>query len=279
MTLDIAQAFVPQTFQALEHPLLPSDWKAKVPFEIRQSRYVIKIANSLQEFREVIQLRTDVFLKEFAQTSDESRVDIEPRDLDADFLIIKDARDDVVLASYRLICSDYSQDFYSKSEFLIDDFLASPGRKLELSRACVKADRRASGIFVHLLWRGLAEYIGRTQSKYLFGCSSIQSLELKQIVDVYRYLKQESAFCDEFSIRPHQDYTIFSVESLKQIEAPTDRQLSDQLLPPILAGYLKAGAKIFGAPAYDQDFNCLDLFTILDFEDLSAAHLKKYLQS
>ncbi len=279
MTLDIAQAFVSQTVEALYHPLLPTEWKAKVPFEIRQSRYIIKTANSLAEFREVIQLRTDVFLKEFAQSEDSSRIDIETRDLDADFLIIKDARDDVVLASYRLICSDYSQDFYSKSEFSLDAFLEAPGRKLELSRACVRADRRTSGIFVHLLWRGLAEYIGRTQSKYLFGCSSIQSLELKQIVDVYRYLQQESAFSDDFAIRPLKDYTIFSVESLMQIEAPSDRQLSDQLLPPILAGYLKAGAKIFGAPAYDQDFNCLDLFTILDFEDLSAAHLKKYLQS
>ena len=279
MTLDIAQAYKAQPELGLNHPLFPTEWRAKVPFEIKQSRYIIKTASNLQEFGEVIKLRTDVFLKEFAQTEDEERVDIEARDLEADFLIIKDARDDVVLASYRLICSDFSEDFYSKSEFSIDQFLAAPGRKLELSRACVRADRRTSGIFVHLLWRGLAEYIGRTQSKYLFGCSSIQTLDLKQIVQVYRFLQQETAFSDDFSIRALADYALFDVENLKALGASEAQSLSDQLLPPILAGYLKAGAKIYGTPAYDQDFNCLDLFTILDFEDLSAAHLRKYLQS
>lgn len=255
----------------------PTRWQAKVPFEIRQSRYIIKTADNLGEFRRVIELRSKVFLQEFAGKDDVTLEDVEERDLEADFLIIQDAASGEVLASYRLICSDFSANFYSETEFQIHDFLRRPGRKLELSRACVRSDKRSSGIFVHLLWRGLAEYIRLTQSRYLFGCSSIQTLELKQLVRIYRYLRQENALSDEFRIAPLPSYSIIDADGIIAMR-PAETAASDEGIPPLLLAYLRAGAKVFGAPAFDQDFGCLDLFTVLDFEDMSSGHLRKYLQ-
>lgn len=262
---------------------LPEAWQAKVPLAIKQGAYLVKVADCLEEFRQVIELRTEVFVREFAgkaSGSADAGLDFEPIDLQSDFLIIKCQKTNDVLASYRLISSEFSQEFYSSSEFTIEEFLKTTDRKLELSRACVRADKRSSGIFVHLLWRGIAEYSARTEARYLFGCSSIQTLDLRQLIAVYRYLQSEKALDPSFGVAPRDAYKIIDINGLLTFSrgkvAESD---SSQLLPPILLGYLRAGARVYGAPAFDQDFNCLDLFTILDFQQLSGAHARKYVLS
>jgi putative hemolysin len=278
MRFESVQALERPLLSEIVHPLMPSSWRAKIAFELKQSRYIIKTAQTIEEFRQVIQLRTSVFLAEFAGLENDTRVDIEPRDLESDFLIIQDAATRDVLASYRLICSEFSQNFYSLSEFDLGTFLETPGKKLELSRACVHADRRSSGIFVHLLWRGLAEYVERTACQYLFGCSSIQTLDLRDIVGIYEYLQHEGVLDNSFTIRPRPDYTILDMQGMLSSLRTEGEVTGEKLLPPLLMGYLKAGARVYGAPAFDQDFSCLDLFTVLNFADLSATHLRKYLQ-
>ncbi|WP_141734755.1 GNAT family N-acetyltransferase [Oligoflexus tunisiensis] len=258
---------------------LPSTWRAKVPIHLDQSRYIIKTADSLEEFRQVIDLRSAVFIEEFAGKTNSQRLDLEPRDHDADFIIIQDRENREVLASYRLLCSEFTEDFYSCSEFNIDKFLDTPGKKLELSRACVRPDKRSKGIFVHLLWRGLAAYSAAVGSRYLFGCSSIQSLDLRHLVQVYQYLYQSGCLDDRFPVQPVSGYSIIDRDGLLALALKTPVLDGEGLLPPILAGYLKAGARVYGAPAFDQDFQCLDLFTVLDFDCLAEAHGRKYLRT
>ncbi len=260
------------------HPDAPRSWQAKVPFEIKQGSYIVKTAGTLEEFQAVIALRTSVFLKEFAGKDTED-FDFDAIDSDSDFLIIKDARSGDILASYRLISSRFSNKFYSSSEFTLDEFLRTPDSKLELSRACVRADKRSSGIFVHLLWRGIAEYASRTDTRYLFGCSSVQTLDLRQLVSVYRYLHSEKALDTSFGINPLDAFKIIDMNGLLSFGTAHVSTASAQLLPPLLLAYLKAGARVYGAPAFDQDFNCLDLLTILDFQQLSGAHARKYVLS
>lgn len=261
-------------------PEAPETWRAKVAFEIKQGAYIVKTADCIEEFQEVIALRTEVFIREFAG-KDSENLDFDPIDLQSDFLIIKCARTNELLASYRLISSQFSQEFYSCSEFYLHEFLKTSDRKLELSRACVRASKRSSGIFVHLLWRGIAEYSHRTETRYLFGCSSIQTLDLRQLVSVYRYLHGEKAFDPSFSVSPRDEYKIIDINGLLNFSRGQHgkEETSADLLPPILLAYLKAGARVYGAPAYDQDFNCLDLFTILDFQQISGAHARKYVLS
>lgn len=250
-------------------------WRPKINLELQQSRYLIKTAQTAQEFEDTIRLRSEVFLREFAAKSDEDLLDIEERDCDADFLIIKDAVSSEIYASYRLIGSDFSHNFYSQSEFSIHAFLATPGKKLELSRACVRADKRSSGIFLHLLWRGLIAYIQASGSRYLFGCSSIQYLRLPELVSVYQRLNRLEAIAQDYGIKPLPSHSILDLAGLLNASAPSR---GDELpLPPLLLGYVKAGAKVYGAPAYDPDFGCLDLFTVLDFENLNALFVKRYL--
>ncbi|HEX3035652.1 MAG TPA: hypothetical protein VHT73_11080 [Thermodesulfobacteriota bacterium] len=46
---------------------------------------------------------------------------------------------------------------------------------------------------------------------------------------------------------------------------------SEELVPPLLKSYLKAGAKVCGAPALDRKFRCVDFLPILDVELLSTS--------
>lgn len=258
---------------------LPSQWRAKVPVMMEQASYIIKTADSMEEFLQVIDLRSSVFIEEFAGKTGSRRVDFEARDHDADFLIIQDKVTREVLASYRLLCSDFTDDFYSCSEFQIGSFLESPGKKLELSRACVRPDKRSKGIFIHLLWRGLAAYSGALGSRFLFGCSSVQSMDLRHIVQLYHYLQHASCLDHSFSVKPQPGYSIMDEFGLKDLLRKCPSSDGEKLLPPILAAYLKAGARVYGTPAFDQDFQCLDLFTVLDFDGLSESHGRKYLRT
>ncbi|MFW7378623.1 MAG: GNAT family N-acetyltransferase [Oligoflexus sp.] len=254
---------------------LPQSWQAKLPFEIRQAAYTIKTADSIDEFMQVLELRREVFLSEFSKSDLSHQQDFEELDLFADFLIIKEH--DQVVASYRLIFSEYSHHFYSNSEFDIQDFLNQKGHKLELSRACVKKQKRA-GIVLHLLWRGLAEYMMRTDAKYLFGCSSVQSLDLASIVEVYRFLFQEDALCQQFSVNPLHTFHIINLNGVIDQQRFSKDKVDMRLIPPLLLGYIKAGAKVYGSPALDLKFSCLDFFTVLNYERLSSSHLRKYIK-
>lgn len=255
---------------------LPGEWRAKLPFSVQQAAYTIKTADSLAEFMQVLDLRKEVFLSEFSQADLSHEHDFDPLDLDADFLIIKE--NNKVVASYRLLFSEYTNQFYSSSEFQIDDFLNRTERSLELSRACVRKNKRM-GIILHLLWRGLAEYMMRTNARYLFGCSSFQSLNLADVVTIYRFLYQQDALDQEFDISPLPAYHIIDLDGVIGLQRYSKELVDQKLIPPLLLGYIKAGAKVFGAPALDLKFSCLDLFTVLNFDRLSSSHLRKYLRN
>ncbi len=47
--------------------------------------------------------------------------------------------------------------------------------------------------------------------------------------------------------------------------------------PPLIKGYLKLGAKICSAPAWDPDFNTADLLTMLRLSDMNPRYAKHFL--
>jgi putative hemolysin len=50
----------------------------------------------------------------------------------------------------------------------------------------------------------------------------------------------------------------------------------DAELPAMLKGYLRLGAKVLGAPAWDADFNCADLPIMARMADLSPRYKKHF---
>jgi len=48
--------------------------------------------------------------------------------------------------------------------------------------------------------------------------------------------------------------------------------------PPLIKGYLKLGAKICSAPAWDPDFNTADLLTMLRLSEMNPRYAKHFLE-
>ena len=47
-------------------------------------------------------------------------------------------------------------------------------------------------------------------------------------------------------------------------------------LPPLIKGYLRAGARVCGAPAWDPDFGTADFFMLLALDHLDARYAARF---
>jgi putative hemolysin len=60
--------------------------------------------------------------------------------------------------------------------------------------------------------------------------------------------------------------------------AALDRDV-DVRPPALIKGYLRVGAYICGAPAWDPDFNTADLLMLLPLSRMSARYARHFLQA
>lgn len=250
----------------------------RVEIYLEKGDYLVKTVTTPEEFIAAMHLRKKVFLEEFAGIQCVQREDVDWYDGQGDILIIYNKKENSIVGTYRLICSKFSHHFYSQTEFELDRFLDLPGTKLELSRACVSQNHRGS-LVLHLLWRGIREYIKEVEARYLFGCSSLPTMKLDECQAVYRYLKSQKQFSDEYHINPKSGYQLDDFDLSKTFEPePTDKdeEAAKAALPSLLRTYLKAGANVYGSPALDKEFSCIDLLTILDYQQLTDKFVKKY---
>ncbi len=49
------------------------------------------------------------------------------------------------------------------------------------------------------------------------------------------------------------------------------------VVPPLLQGYLRLGAWICGAPAFDPDFGCADFYVLLSLDRVDQRYLRHFL--
>lgn len=256
--------------------------KIKVDFTARNFR--VKTVDTADELKQVLKLRRSVFHYEFAGKWISLKSDKDDFDDDADHLAIFDQSDEKtgkagkVVGVYRLIPSHTGFRFYSSSEFDISTFLASPGRKLELSRACINKDYR-NGAVITLLWRGIAEYAKAAGTDLLFGLTSINTTDLTRIADTCRYFESQNLLDLSHNMTPKAKYMIPNFESIMKgrvgIEAGTV-EAAGREVPSLIKSYIKAGAKVCSQPVIDKVFNCADWLTVLDMRQMNAAYDRKY---
>jgi len=247
-----------------------------VQIDFENEFYQVKTINSALELREVLQLRYEVFYKEFA--SEEPvfslfKIDVDVHDFICDHLVVKDKSTQKIVACYRLLSSDLGhriKHFYSESEFDLREFLKLPGKKLELGRACVDRNYR-SGTVVAMLWKGLVEYARKSQTRFMFGCSSINRKDFENYHLIMDHLEKNNHFITDFKIGVRPKFTARNVEIPP---APVDKK--GRFLNSIMSMYLMAGAKIGKTCAYDAEMDCLDLFTVMDFNDLPPSFERRF---
>jgi len=247
-------------------------YTAKVGIYFETESYVLKTAESADEIEELLRLRHRVFLQELQGKRKLFRIDLDRHDLTCDHLMTVDRISGRAVGTYRLLSSHFFDEFYSESEFELGGVKALPGIKLELGRACIDPTHR-NGTVIQLLWRGVTAYMKKTDTRFLLGCSSVQTLDPSAIRSVTFALRKLSTTEESLGIFPRIGYRPdeFGIDL-------TTRSNTDPAphIPPLVLSYIRAGAKMAPTPAVDWDFGCVDYFTLLDRESLSASFERKF---
>jgi putative hemolysin len=253
-------------FQNRRFPL--RNFECKVHVYQSAENFILKTAESPFEMKEVLRLRHDVFYKELQDKVTSNQMDIDELDNTCDHLLIIDKKSRKIVGTYRLISSTFSDKFYSEGEFDLSGLLELPGNKLELGRACIHPDFR-TGAIINLLWKGIAEYIKKTDTKYLFGCASVNTVDKEQAGRILGYLEQKELSSNQYGVKPIGKYEA-GIEALPV--APT----TEKEIPALISSYILAGAKFYGPPALDEDFQCFDFFMMLKVEEMSRLFRRRY---
>ena len=118
-----------------------------------------------------------------------------------------------------------------------------------------------------ILWSGLAQYMQKHHYEIMLGCASIPMGDGGHFAaSLYNSLSNEQ-------IAPVENH------AFPRLPLPLDRLNGGLEVepPPLIKGYLKLGAKICSAPAWDPDFNTADVLTMLRLSEINPRYAKHFL--
>ncbi|WP_020649274.1 GNAT family N-acetyltransferase [Solimonas variicoloris] len=237
----------------------------------RRARFEVRFAETAEEIRETQKLRYRIFAGELGADIDggAAGLDHDQYDPHCRHLTVRNVDSGRIVACTRILTGERAPaagGFYSASEFDLAMLDSLPGRVMEIGRTCVDAEYR-NGAVIATLWQGIASYIVNHGYDYLFGCASI-GLEdggatAHAILDQIRaqYMAPESQ-----RVRP---YIPMPAADRRSTEKPR--------MPPLLKAYLSLGAKACGEAYWDRDFNCVDVFMLLNVSDLNPRYARHFL--
>jgi putative hemolysin len=233
-------------------------------------RLRVSWAHSESELREAQRLRYRVFADEMgAQLSGPAGLDVDAFDTFCDHLLVRDLDTLKVVGTYRVLPPHQALRagrLYAESEFDVSRLAHLRPKLVEVGRSCVHADYR-SGAVIMSLWGGLAAYMKQNGYETMLGCASVSMADGGHYAaDLYSGLAKDELASPDYRAFPH---TALPVEELK-----TGTTVAP---PPLLKGYLRLGAKICGAPAWDPDFNVADFLTLLRISEIGARYARHFM--
>ena len=254
------------------------DYKPNVDILIENSRVIIKTVSNGHELKEVLRFRHEIYYKELLNTEHPLKLDVDRFDFKCDHLIVIDKATTGIIGTYRLNCSLYNDDFYSATEFNISDIVKLNGVKLEIGRAAVHPDFRNAST-IAMLWKGILEYMKKTDTKWLFGCSSIKTTDSIDAVVLFKELNKTRSPITQVNAKPKRQFKVPRFEKyIEQYYFGDEKTEKDveAMIPPLLKFYIRSGAQICGEPALDREFKCLDFLTLLNVDRVSERLNRKF---
>ena len=233
----------------------------------------VRLAETEAEVEAAQRLRYRVFYEEMSAIPNLAMRDTE-RDFDqfdafCDHVLVVDrtALDEEgqpsVVGTYRLMNGADARragGFYTAGEYDLSRLLsvcADGQRLLELGRSCVLKAYRSKPAALQLLWRGVMVYVARFSMDLMFGCASLPGTDPDALALPLSYLHHfhSMSAAERVSARPEL-YVSMDRIPREQIQVPEARRM----LPPLIKGYLRAGAKIGDGAVVDRQFGTTDVF-------------------
>lgn len=234
-------------------------------------RFAVEMARSASDVRAAQRLRYLVFAEEMGARLDTpvAGIDADRFDPFCEHLVVREERDGEVVGTYRILSPEAAQragGYYSEQEFDLSRLDDLRGRLVEVGRSCIHPDYRTGGV-ITLLWAGLARYMLAHRYEHLMGCASISMADGGHTAAaLYRRIAAEAMSPEEYRVVP-------------RCPLPIERLSTDTAaeLPPLVKGYLRLGAWICGAPAWDPDFNTADVLVLLPLARINARYARHYI--
>jgi putative hemolysin len=237
----------------------------------KRAPFKVSWAMHADEIKEAQRLRYKVFAEEMGARLpvNEDGLDIDEFDAYCDHLLVRDPETLRVIGTYRVLAPHKAAEIgrlYSDSEFDLSRLNHLRPKMVEVGRSCVHQDYR-SGAVIMALWSGLGQYMKQHQYEIMLGCASIPMADGGHYAaSLYNSLGPEQMAPVENHAFPKLPLPLDRLNGGLQVDAP-----------PLIKGYLKLGAKICSAPAWDPDFNTADLLTMLRLSDMNHRYAKHFL--
>lgn len=199
--------------------------------------------------------------------------DIDSFDPFCEHLLVREVDDEGrpsrVIGTYRVLtpaAAKRAGGWYSETEFDLTRLQGLQSSMVELGRSCIHADHR-SGAAIMLLWGALAGFMLRNELDTMIGCASVAMRDGGHFAaSLWKQLERTHLTSIEWQVRP-------------KLPLPVDELRHDMVVEPpsLIKGYLRCGARILGAPAWDPDFNTADLPMMMRIADLPARYRRHFL--
>ena len=232
-------------------------------------------AHHLDEVRAAQRLRYSIFVGEMGA---KIQSPIEEHDIDSfddycEHLIVRDQITLEVVGTYRVLTPVQAKRMggnYTQTEFDLSNLQGIEDRMVELGRSCVHPNYRQGSVILSL-WGALAEFMVRNQLDIMIGCASIPMLHNGVVsgqaaASIFSQLKEAQMAPLDLQVKPWLPLPVDQFTTQQHIEPPA-----------LIRGYLKLGAKVLGAPAWDPDFNTADLPMLMRICDLPNRYRKHFL--
>jgi putative hemolysin len=249
----------------------------------------VRLAETESEVEAAQRLRYRVFYEEMSALPSpamrESRRDFDKFDLYCDHMLVVDRGSfdedgqPAVVGTYRLmrdVDAARAGGFYTAGEYNISPMLAGVddgSRLLELGRSCVLKQYRSKPSTMQLLWRGIGVYLHRFSMDLMFGCASLPGTDPATLALPLSYLHHFHGMSGEDRVRARPE--LYVGMDLMPKDAIS---LKDALraLPPLIKGYIRAGANVGDGAVIDLQFGTTDVFIYFPVSRMNARHKTRF---
>jgi putative hemolysin len=235
-------------------------------------------ARHLEDVRAAQRLRHQVFVDEMgAQATTAAGApaghDVDLFDEFCEHLVVRTApcndEPGEVVGTYRLLTPSAARragSFYSDTEFDLTRLRPLRDRMVELGRSCVHPDHR-SGVVILALWGALAQFMEHNAMETVIGCASVSMRDGGHCAaSLWARLRQTHLAPLDLRVRPRVALPVDDLDQSLDVEPPA-----------LIKGYLRMGAKVLGAPAWDPAFNTADLPLLTRVVDIPARYQRHFL--
>ncbi len=248
----------------------------ELPLLGRIANLQVRLAANNLEIEAAQELRQSVFGTDLERHS--SIRDVDHFDAFCDHLIVLDAENrNQIVGTYRLLREEKAVKaggFYSQAEFDIEALRArKPERRvLELGRSCVMPNYRTKRT-VELLWQGIWAYCRAWNIDTMCGCASFAGTIAAAHALPLSFLHHHAAAIGEWNVSAHADLRVDM--DMMPVEA-VDLRSALAVMPPLIKGYLRIGARFGDGAVVDHAFGTTDVFVVLPVERISSRYVAHY---